>query len=66
MQDGRQAELHGLLQSFQLRLLGKIRNHCLSKMCYYKQNRLLSLSALKQTFMNSCCFFSFMEEIQAV
>lgn len=65
-QNRRQAKLHSLLQSFQLWLLGKIRNHHFSKMCYDEHNCLLSLSALNQTLMSSCCFFLLMEGIKSV
>lgn len=59
VQNEGQAKLHSLLQSFQLWLLGKRRNHQFSEMCYYEQNYLLHLSVSKQTFTDSSCLLFF-------
>lgn len=57
VQDGGQAKLHSVLQSFQLWLLWKTRKYHFSEMCYYEQNHLLYLSVLRLTFTNNSCYF---------
>lgn len=57
VQNRGQAKLHSVLQSFQLRLLGKTRKYHFSEMCYYEWNCLLYLFVLKLTFTNNSWFF---------